>query len=204
MSVIGAAMKKNPPVYEPNSTLQMQHVLNNNGILLDDLYTIYWSLLHLSPQECSKLALVELDQQIPYWSSMIFPKSRQYLLEPLNVVIAERHDAMEKLNVLNELNKDCFDNLFPSPHTEVSYAPLPFHTLNACFVVIAILLFVSCLVFLIEFLYFKTCHTQPIRTQIHIKLLLNVDDLFYQDNQAIILERYADFIQLLHDSKVNN
>jgi hypothetical protein len=203
MSSLASAMNENRPIYEYEEARQIELVNNENAILIDDVFSITSKLSRLAVKDCSKYVMVPIAMGKSHWVTLMLRKERIDVLESINVIIAERFDAVQEIATTYPIDEQCIAHLNSQHTPSPSYISLNLYTLSGCFVS-AILFFILAAIFLsAEIVYFKyfqrrNSEQNTLKTE-HLKMFvsLSIDEHFTMSEYEHIVESYTAFIDCL-------
>jgi hypothetical protein len=156
LSQLKNAMTINPPDTIMTADLR-KNIVNENGILLDDIDIIMQRLSQLPPNECANYVVIDVPDILPMWMGLVLRNERRDLLEPINFIIAERMDFINNLLNKPHISKECHNHIYPPDNAETRFIPLSMYSLSGAFAVLVCLLILSVLTFVAEIISRKTC-----------------------------------------------
>ncbi len=193
LSELAHALKVNPPLY--NYTNVIYELNTNNAIIVNVVSDLYKELSKLPSSECANNIVISLDEIPLKWATLILRKDSK-LLEPLNVIIAERYNYAQDILDKPQLPRECHELLFPLEKTMSSFVPLTLYTLSGSFTFLIFFSFMAILVFISEFVYERYANTEAVIAVIHIEFSKNAFHRFSLDKQQEIIDTYNQIVEL--------
>jgi hypothetical protein len=198
------ALLINPPLIDQDWQNWQNETAAGNLIIMAEMSVILHVLSYIKPEECSKYAIVELNEVGPAWATMMLNKKRRDLLEPLNVIVAERMNFVTQLLEKDKTNEECMKHIYPKNIAEPKFQQMTMYTLSGIFALLVALLIFAAIVFLVEVFSTKLGYkpemikkqtlTDKIDKIISYELL---DCVKLEDADAILAQYYV-FRDMLH------
>ncbi len=165
-----------------------------NGILIYEESHLVRLLSEIPPAECQNYVYVVLDGWTRSYISLLIRKQRRDMLEPWNVIVAERMSHVNNYIQTFRLHDNCLKGLFPVYTPNTSYNPLPMSDFSGAFAFLAILLTLSMFSLLGEIVYAKfvkvqvTTHNENVRFIVDVPGTVSVADmrLLYAHHRAML------------------
>jgi hypothetical protein len=189
------ALNINPPELRIPVDLR-NDIIDNNAVYLNEISFIIQKLSQLPPRECANYDVILLPQIMHIWMCLMVRNERRDLLEPFNVIIAERMDFINNLPDKPQMSEECMNYVFPRDIGANQFVSLSIYSLSGAFALLLILLALSIFVFLAEFLASKTCSVKTTTEAIVMENdLINEFDRFISEKlrDKIVYEHKENF-----------
>jgi hypothetical protein len=124
-------------------------IVQENGIMLDEVPIITQRLSQLHPSECEKYSIVELEDIPSIWITLMVRKERREILECLNVIVLERMNFIRRIIAQHGMKDECRNHIYPPLVGDMSFVPLSIYTLGGA---LALFLLMATLSFFFAFI----------------------------------------------------
>jgi hypothetical protein len=197
------ALNTNPPIFDMDKIGVIHKVKTGEAIIIEELEDIHFRLSELPPAECANFAIVELNEITSYGMTLMLNKQRVDLLEPLNVIVAERINYVTNLINKYQMSDECRENIYHTTIAEPTFVPLSMYTLSGAFALTIGLLLFACFVFTSEIFIARYVHRQ--RDVVESNIAQNLDfvltrRILYRvrvDKRDEVIDQYLKFRDLL-------
>jgi hypothetical protein len=193
----------NPPVLETQNPDIMKEIDRANAVLIAE-YIDIMQLLSLLPHEhCAKYAVVDVDAFGAYSATLMLRKERRDLLEPFNVIVAERMHYITDLIEKHQMSEECWNHIYPPNVAEPRFQQLSMYTLSGSFALLFCLSVIAFCVFLCELVAFKfiknvsSTPKQSFADELDALLMDKLLDNIKEENLDIALFHYYKFRDML-------
>ncbi len=122
------------------------------------------------------------------------------VLEPLNVIVAERFERVQRDRDTGLVGDECFELFYPDP-IEPNYSALAMEDLSGVFAFLVVRIIVSCIRFALEIVFWKKFGHEierPAKENMQtVQLTLNFSTSTTIENATLIKGKYCELIDLL-------
>ncbi len=187
-----------------NGIEMLKQVLNDHMIAIDLTEYHYSVLASIPHKDCGQYELVPIDNLSKIWLSIILRKEVKRVLEPLNVIVAERFGTIQRERDTGYVDEECAGLLFPES-IEPQFSALAMEDLSGVFALLVICILVSVITFKLEILFWKTCGhktQQPPDSGMEgrlegVQLSLNLKARMSSEHANVIMGKYRELTDLL-------
>jgi hypothetical protein len=164
------SLKYNPAMFASNWNSKLDAINTENGIYVHAESYLLHLLAKIEPHLCANYLYIPLDEWTRMYAGLIMRKERVDILEPMNVIVAERISFVDDYMQSLQMSEECRKHIFPVYTSDPKYSPLQLVKINGVFVFLFIFLCVSVGVLFIERISMRWTCVQNIETVDEIEI----------------------------------